>query len=263
MIKMKAIIVSEKDLAGMSIHDELSKKGFKPTDRKWLNKTLLKKGQWFLARVESRIIYADEVADLNVDEVIFASKHSSKSGEPTLTTHAPGNFGPADYGGNPGEICYVHANRMKEIYSHLINPPFEYEVSLEVTHHGPLIPQPCVFVELGSTEKQWKNQEAAEYLAEAIIQGTKKEPKERETAIGIGGNHYAPKFTQVQEEEDTAIGHIIPRYAQDHLDRDMVQQMIEKTHPKPDKIYIDKKGTRKQAKVRKMIEGLDEEVNLL
>ena len=37
----------------------------------------------------------------------------------------------------------------------------EYSVTLEVTHHGPLIEIPCCFIELGSQEKQWNDKEAA------------------------------------------------------------------------------------------------------
>ncbi len=260
---MKAIVASEKDTAGMNIFNKLLDKGFDSTDKKWLNKTLFQKDEWLLARAESRVIYADEVAELDVDEVIFASKHSSESGKPTLTTHVPGNFGPADYGGEPGKLCHTYSDRRKAIYMELLNPPFEYEVSLEVTHHGPLIPQPCCFVELGSTQEQWENEEAAEYLAEAIVKGIEKEPPETDTAIGIGGNHYARKFTEVEENRDIAMGHMIPRYAQKHLDPDIVEQMIAKTHPDPSKIMIDKKGTRKQSKVREMLEQFNMELELL
>ncbi len=259
---MKAIVVSEKDKAGKNIYKHLLDKGFGSTQGKWQGKTVHKEGKWLLVRTESRIIHADEVDNLDADEIIFASKHSSESGKPTLTTHAPGNFGPADYGGEPGKLCQVNANRMNELHSHLLEPTFEYNVSLEVTHHGPLIRQPCCFIELGSIEKHWGNQEAGEYIAEAVIKTIRKKEKNEklETAIGIGGNHYARKFNEIQRRENEAMGHIIPRYAQKHLDRDMVQQMIKKTHPKPDKIYIDKKGTKKQSKVREMLEEFDEEV---
>lgn len=265
---MKAIVVSEKDKAGKNIYNHLLEKGFGSKKGKWQGKTVYKEGNWLLVLTESRIIYAKEADSLNADEIIFASRHSSEAGKPTLTTHPPGNFGPADYGGEPGKLCRVDAERMKKLHSHLLNPPFEYNVSLEVTHHGPFIRQPCCFIELGSTEKQWGNQEAGEYIAEAIMKTIKNDEekddeKKIETAIGIGGNHYARKFNDVQRKENIAMGHMIPRYAQKHLDKEIVQQMIDKTHPEPSKIYIDKKGTRKQAKVRKMLQKFDKEVILL
>jgi len=262
---MKAIVVSEKDKAGKNIYNHLLEKGFGSTSGKWQGKTVHKEEEWLLVRTESTIIHADEVKNLNADEVIFASKHSSEKGKPTLTTHPPGNFGPADYGGEPGELCQVNARRMNSLFSHLLNPGFEYNVSLEVTHHGPYIPQPCCFIELGSTEKQWENQEAADYIAEAIMKTIKKqgEKSEIETAIGIGGNHYARKFNKIQREKGIAMGHMIPRYAQEHLDREVVEKMIEKTVPEPSKIYIDKKGTRKQSKVREMLNEFDKEIILL
>lgn len=260
---MKAIVASEQDKAGMNIHSHLLDKGFESTKSKWQGKTISRKGEWLLVKTESRIIYADEVKGLDADEIIFISKHSSESGKPTLTTHLPGNFGTADYGGEPGELCKGRADRMKEIYSHLVDPPFDYSVSLEVTHHGPFIPQPCMFVELGSTEEQWGNQEAAEYIADAVVKGIDREPQEVETGIGIGGNHYAPKFTEVEENREISMGHMVPKYAQNNLDEEMVEQMISKTSPEPEKIFIDKKGTRGQSKVREMLEEFDKEVILL
>ena len=32
----------------------------------------------------------------------------------------------------------------------------KYKLTLECTHHGPLIEKPCVFIEIGSTETEWE-----------------------------------------------------------------------------------------------------------
>ncbi len=257
---MKAIVASEKDTAGKNIFNQLTEQGFQPTDKKWQGKTTYKRKNWILVKTESDIVHADEVNELDADEIIFISRHSSQKGTPTLTTHYPGNFGPNDHGGAHGELCYAPAERMKNIYLEIINPPFQHDVSLEVTHHGPSISKPCLFVELGSTEEQWKNQEAADYLATSLIRGIDKETPKRETAIGIGGNHYAPKFSELEQKEEVAMGHIIPKYAQSYLNKKMVEQMIEKTIPKPSKAIIDKKGTKKQSKVTRMLEKTGLEV---
>lgn len=248
---MKAIVCSEKDPAGLNIRDRLLEKGFNDTRGKWQGKTVHREGEWLLVETESQLINAEEIGGLDAEEIIFISKHSSQSGKPTLTTHVPGNFGPADYGGSPGELCQVPARRMREVYLNLINPPSDYNVSLEVTHHGPSIPQPCFFVELGSTEKQWGDSEVGGYVAEAVISAVGQEPEQVETAIGIGGNHYAPKFSE--KEKEVAFGHIIPKYSQDNLDIAMVDQMMEKTVPRPSKIYMDRRGTRGQSEVREML----------
>ncbi|MCG2783360.1 MAG: D-aminoacyl-tRNA deacylase, partial [Candidatus Altiarchaeales archaeon] len=84
---------------------------------------------------------------------IVASRHSSKSGTPTLTCHSTGNFGPAEAGGNPRELGIAPALYLRQALLNLKkNPPAGYEISLEVTHHGPSsLPFPIMFVEVGST----------------------------------------------------------------------------------------------------------------
>lgn len=259
---MKAIVASEKDTAGMNIYDHLLEEGFESTEKKWQGKTIFQREEWMLIQTESNIIHAEEIGELATEEIIFISRHSSEKGKPSLTTHYPGNFGANDYGGREGELCWAQAERMKNIYLEMLNPPFQHDVSLEVTHHGPLISQPCLFVELGSTEEHWENQEAAKYLAKSIIKGIGKDTGKYETAIGIGGNHYAAKFSEVEKDQKTALGHMLPKYAQKYLDKEMVNQMIKRTLPKPNKVVLDKKGVRKQSKVREMLEETGLEVIL-
>ena len=58
-------------------------------------------------------------------------------------------------------------------------------------------------------------------------------------AIGIGGNHYASKFTKILFNEDIAFGHIMPKY---NFNEEMIEEMISKTIPKPEIALIDWNG---------------------
>ena len=96
----------------------------------------------------------------NIDVLIIASTHKSEKGVPSLCLHAPGNWRNADLGGQPGKICPTSAFILKYLFKELNKNYVEgrksldkaYNITLEVTHHGPLMEIPCVFIELGSQE---------------------------------------------------------------------------------------------------------------
>lgn len=255
---MKAIVCSTKDTAGMNMFEKFIEKGFKSTDHLWEGIPVFGKDNLILVRTNSELlVYADILTDLEADEIIFASRHKSKSEEPTLTCHFPGNFGPADLGGKQGELCKASANTMRNIYLEIMKSELEYKVSLEATHHGPFISQPCCFIELGGSEKQWQDEVAANFLVDCILKGLEKKD-ESKTVVGIGGGHYVAKFSEL--EKQFAFGHILPKYAQEYLTKEMVEMMMNKTIPRASKVIIDKKGTRSQSDVQKMLEGFEIEI---
>lgn len=65
-------------------------------------------------------------------------------------------------------------------------------------------------------------------------------------AFGIGGPHYANTFNKRILEKDIAIGHICPKYQLQNLDKEMIQQAMKKTIPKPDFVLLDWKGLGKE-----------------
>jgi D-aminoacyl-tRNA deacylase len=105
--------------------------------------------------------------------IVFISRHSSQSGTPTLTVHAPGNFADADLGGFPKSLSVAPATAMsdalKTMNYHKQKMSLNYEVSFEVTHHGPSLKTPAMFVELGSSPQQWGDTSAATAVAHAAI----------------------------------------------------------------------------------------------
>jgi D-aminoacyl-tRNA deacylase len=243
------IVASKLDSAGINITTQLSQFG---------------KFDFYL--VDKEIIFTEnlDLEKINqYDFIIFASKHQSEKKSKTLSLHAPGNWRTADYGGVIGKTCKSSALFQKQLFEKInkISSELnlkEYNVTLECTHHGPLIHKPCVFVEIGSTETEWKDRKAGFVIAKSIYE-TMKEFKENpynEIAIGIGGPHYCPNFNKIQLNSNIALSHIIPQYALP-LTEEMVREAIEKTEEEVDLIVIDWKGIGNSEQRKQIMEILD------
>ncbi|VVB78022.1 D-aminoacyl-tRNA deacylase [uncultured archaeon] len=187
----------------------------------------------------------------NIDFLVFASTHRSVKGNPSLSLHAPGNWRSADLGGQMGKVCKTSAFVMKYLFCEL-NKNYEkdkdklnqeYQITLEVTHHGPLTEIPCCFIELGSSEGEWQDKEAAKIIAKTILSLQNFNPASNNwvPAIGIGGPHYAPNFNKIQLNSSYAISHIIPEYSLP-LNDNMLLEAEKKTNEQIKEILIDWKG---------------------
>ncbi|MBN1861182.1 MAG: D-aminoacyl-tRNA deacylase [Candidatus Thermoplasmatota archaeon] len=187
---------------------------------------------------------------------IFLSRHRSKMGEPTLTVHPIGNFGDAEFGGQPRTLVPAAPRTMvsllRLIKYNLSITNLEYQVCYEVTHHGPLLKIPTLFVEVGSTEVQWQKKEPASIIATSLLQMFSKFhyeeqcPSDIPVLLGIGGGHYAPRFTDVAFQKNVAFGHMIPSYHinPDTIDWPILQQAIQAT-PNFSGVYLHKKALKK------------------
>jgi len=185
--------------------------------------------------------------------LVVASRHKSKSGKPTLTCHATGNYGVAGLGGVSGHLQLTNALYLRRAFLLFREKQRQYglpyDVSLEVTHHGPTeLPFPLLYVEVGSSEKQWNDMNACRAAAEVVRELLLQEPEKIPTAIGFGGPHYAPNFSEVVD--GVALGHIMPKHAVEYASREMVLQMIKKTQPRPEFAVLDWKGLRGEERQR-------------
>jgi D-aminoacyl-tRNA deacylase len=174
---------------------------------------------------------------IRADEVIFASRHSSESGKPTLTAHVPGEI-------SDRRLAIASPPTLKSAVRGLIAARDElglrYEVTLEATHHGPTgLEVPVTFVEIGSSPNEWGDKVAAEAAARAIMAAATS-PIKGPQAIGLGGPHYAPRHTQVMLETDVCIGHILPKYAT--MDEELVKLAIARTSGGAGLLALDWKG---------------------
>ncbi|RDZ43624.1 hypothetical protein C5B86_11315 [Haloferax sp. Atlit-19N] len=150
-----------------------------------------------------------EAFDADLDLVVVVSRHAGETGA-LLTAHFTGNFGPADYGGEPGRFARACPNAQRAVIEALRErAPDDYEVGIEATHHGPTEPTvPSMFVELGSDEEQWGDPEGARAVAAAVLDIEGVAPDADRQLVGFGGGHYAPRFERVLRETDWRVGHI-------------------------------------------------------
>ena len=243
------IVASKMDKAGINITTQLSQFG-----------------EFKFYLVDKEIIYTEnlDLEKINqYDFIIFASKHKSESKQKTLSVHAPGNWRLADLGGEKNKVCRSSAAFMKYLFEKLEKNAIDYHlkdysVTLEATHHGPLIDKPCLFIEIGSTETEWTNTKASFVVARAISEAIKdfKENPYLEIAIAIGGPHYCPNFNKIQLKSNVAVSHVISQYAFP-LTEEMVKEAIEKTEEELDFVLLDWKGLGNSEQRQKIIEILD------
>ena len=195
---------------------------------------------------------------LNIEPklAIFLSRHRSKMGEPTLTVHPIGNYADAEFGGKPKTLIQsaprLMTHLLRLIKKNLQTTKLEYQVCYEVTHHGPYLEIPTIFAEVGSTEMQWRQKEPAEIISQSLLELIEEYhyeedmPKDIPVIVGLGGGHYAPRFTEIALQKKVSFGHMIPSYHIDagNIDDEMLKKSLEKT-PDISGVYIHKKALKK------------------
>lgn len=189
-------------------------------------------------------------------QVIFISRHTSKTGEPTLTVHPIGNYGEAKFGGKSKTLCHCSPKIMvyllRILKKNAKQENLYHKVCFEVTHHGPYIKAPSLFIEVGSTEEEWNKKEPAKVVAKSVLElleinrYEEDMPKDIPVLLGIGGGHYAPRFTDVALEKKAAFGHMIPTYQIDagNINEESFEKAIQAT-PNVKGVYIHRKSLKK------------------
>ena len=184
-----------------------------------------------LREFEELHLHLDRPADAfgDIDLLVVASKHAGETAE-FLTAHHTGNFGPADHGGEDNAVARACPNAHARVLDSLAeHAPEAYEVGMECTHHGPTdVGAPSMFVEVGSSQSEWDDPDAARAVARAILDlrgvTPDREPEDgtdedahRRHLLGIGGGHYAPRFERVVRETEWAVGHIAADWGLDAM----------------------------------------------
>ncbi len=234
MFKKYLIVASKQDKAGINITTNLSQFG-----------------EFNFHLVDGEITNTENLSLERINQfdfIVFASRHKSETPMKTLSIHAPGNFKEVWGGGQVGKLCPSSALFNKHLFETLKKYQKEfdlshYDVTMEVTHHGPLINKPCVFLEIGGSEEEWRDKRAAFCVAKALSEAieTFKENPYREIAVGIGGPHYCPGFNKLQLDSNVAVAHIIPKYVSP-ITEEMIKEAIAKTTEEVDFVVLDWKG---------------------
>ncbi|SMO84004.1 D-aminoacyl-tRNA deacylase [Halorubrum cibi] len=168
--------------------------------------------------------------------LVFVSRHSGNSG-PLLTAHVTGNFGPAEYGGEPRTLARAAPGAVSRVVDAMAtHAPEGYDVGIECTHHGPTdAAVPSLFAELGSDESEWADPEGARAVARAVLELRGSGPDLRGSdgrnrhVVGFGGGHYAPRFTRIVRETEWTVGHVGADWTLDEMgapdaNRDVIEQ---------------------------------------
>jgi D-aminoacyl-tRNA deacylase len=168
-----------------------------------------------------------------VDEVIFPSRHVAASGKASLTLHPigtphleSGEIG--RFGGHGGRAPPPSTRlagwwKLLRQRAALSTEVDGFDLSLEVTHHGPHLEVPCLFIEVGSTEATWGHQGAADLLAHIIRDSLLSDEdttlwspvrnKGETVIVTLGGGHYAPRANLLASLEGVWLGHMLATYA--------------------------------------------------
>ena len=109
------------------------------------------------------MVYGQSLEEINPELFIFASRHVSEASRPSFLIHATGNWDVnADFGGSPNDLSNTSALLLKAGFVSLTENAkstqlSDFMVNVEVTHHGPtVLKKPLVFMELGSSKKEWE-----------------------------------------------------------------------------------------------------------
>jgi D-aminoacyl-tRNA deacylase len=244
-MKNIAIVVSELDPAGINIRKNLvDNGGFEDSGETFEGEPIYIYKETRLYTTMKESIHADHLdAKIHADLIIFATKHQSAQGVHSLSVHVPGNWANADMGGKPKKLCIAPASYLKAgllILTELARG-LDYEVTVEATHHGPYLDTPCMFIEIGSSEEQWKDPKMGGIIAEAVERLI-----EHEThypgAILLGGGHYNHEANKMLLYSGYAVGHICPKHNLEHVDEAMLIQAMERTLEGVEMVILDWKG---------------------
>jgi len=249
---VKLVVTSSEDPASMNIRARLLERSGWAERGTFEDHPVLARDEFRMIQVDRIHLEEDYVDDRAskalgepVDVVIFASRHRAESKIPTLTVHPIGNYASAEFGGKPGTLCRTSPHLMTSALRNLASRAkgMGFNISFETTHHGPVVSSPAFYIEIGSYEELWGREDAAEAIADSIL--TVKEEGYR-TVLGVGGGHYAPRFTEVALTRKVSLGHMAANYALEALTPEMIVQMSERSAGAKS-VYFHKKGMAKPA----------------
>ncbi len=224
------------------------------------------KGKRFdLAIIPTPAISADWLEEkYRYDGYVFLSKHASESGTLALTCHSTGNFSEAHFGGHTRQVAIPHPHLQKSYMKHLWRNKQDFtnfEIIIEATHHGPTtLSKPTLFIEIGTTQKEWNDKKLCERIATIVVEEFNNEPEKHKVAICFGGTHYPEKFNKELIEGEFALGTVIPKHALDNLDEAFFSHILDRNE-EAKYALLDWRGLGKnKQKIVKLIQNTDLEM---
>jgi len=225
---MELLIAYQSDPAGYNMAKFLSKKMTQDDN--------IFRGKYYdLIIIPTPAISADWLEEkYDYDGFVFLSKHAAESGVLALTCHSTGNFSEAKFGGNDLQVAIPHPHLQKAYLQTLKQNQSnfsEFQITIEATHHGPTaLTKPCIFIEIGTTEKQWTDVSLCNSVANLVHQVMSQPIEENPVAICFGGTHYPSKFTNELLDGKYALGTVIPKHALESLDEKMFSHILRQNY---------------------------------
>ena len=258
---MKLIVSSKEDPASMNILNNLLGQDWDEVGD-YLGNQVYRKRNFLSVTTNRHHIYENRIDqkvsndfNLDIDQVIFISKHASEAGINSLTVHPIGNLGEAKYGGEDGKLVptspfdMTMALRILKKFHSRDHAVSGYDVSFEATHHGPYLETPTFYIEIGSDKEQWKDEKAGAVIAKIVMDLEGLSEKKYPVIVCIGGGHYAPRFTELALEKKVSIGHMVPGWGLKFLTPTSFIRLIENT-PKAEYVYFDRSSTKGKERKR-------------
>lgn len=204
---------------------------------KFLCKEMTQDGDVFCGKyydlviIPTPAIYADWLEEkYDYDGFVFLSKHAAESGVLALTCHSTGNFSAAKFGGNDRQVAIPHPDLQKKYLQTLRDNKSgfaEFDITIEATHHGPTaLKKPSIFVEIGTTEKQWTDESLCNRVAKLVHKVMSDDIPKNPVALCFGGTHYPSKFTEQLLDGKYSLGTVIPKHALDCLDEELFSHIL-------------------------------------
>ena len=221
---MELLIAYQDDPAGHNMAKFLSKE-------MTLDGDVFRGKHYDLAVIPTPAISADWLEEkYDYDGFVFLSKHAAESGDLALTCHSTGNFSDAKFGGNNRQIAIPKPD-LQKIYLQTLKKNqskfSEFQITIEATHHGPTaLSKPSIFIEIGTTEKQWTDTSLCNSVATLIHKVMSQPIKKHPVAICFGGTHYPSKFTDEILEGKYSLGTVMPKHALSFLDEELLSHIL-------------------------------------
>lgn len=263
---MHLIVCSKKDEASQNIKSHLLEI-LEPEEKDLRECTFYDAGNIGIAEIEERLIYTDGLdtklkKELQFEEILFASRHSSKDERKIFSAHVSGNVNTADFGGVPYSLAMPAPVRMKN-YVLALNKKLdrkpEFYFTMEVTHHGPSeISTPSAFYEIGSTENEWNDKEAGRIVAESLVESINDCRNDWQVAVGVGGTHYAPRQTEIMLDTTFTFGHNFAKYTFEGLNEEIIREAVRLTGAHY--IVIDEKSIK--SVIKNMVNAVAEDLGI-
>ena len=162
--------------------------------------------------------------------LVFPSIHRSERNVPSLTVHPLGNPGPqAEVGGLPRTLVPTDPRSMAGALRLLSEggTSIGLGATYEATHHGPVVELPAFFIEIGYGELSSPPAPAVRLLAR-VLRELDRDARDR-VALGVGGGHYVPHFSDLALRRRWAFGHLLSRHALAEIDRPTARAAFERT----------------------------------